>query len=509
MSLESTSTPPESGTSTARTRWPWVALIVVVLVGVAGWATSDQWLPTDDTQVEEPQERTTAEVVRGDLSGEESYDGTLESLQGETIPSPAAGVISYAPAEGSLVLPGEVLFEVDGEPAVVLSGSVPAYRDLTLGEDVRQVTSRGSGTLTWLAPVGTVLEEGDVIAEIDGQPIVLLFGDVPVYRRMFDARTDLEGTDILQLEEALVRLGHDPDLEMDVDGEFTASTADVVEVWQAASGMVEDGAVDLGEVVFLPGPTQVIAEIGEVGSRIADGSPLLRVATGDALTGDDVLQLEEALAALGYLVSPDDVFDASTAEAIKALQEGAGGTPTGFLSAATVLFTELSVRVDDVIAGIGSAVSPNSPVLEVASTELVVRTDLPASDQGVLVEGQSVVVELPNGDEITAVVASVATVATRSQGQEATFEVIIVLDDPALAAGFEDAPVDVEVVTESVENVLTVPITALLALAEGGYAVEVVDGTSTRLVAVDPGFFARGLVEVTGDLTPGDLVVVP
>lgn len=464
---------------------------------------------TPDTLAEEAVALNTAEVVRGDLSRDESYDGTLESLEGEIIPSPASGVISYVSEVGSMVEPGQVLFEVDGEPVIVLSGTVPAYRDLTLGDDDRQVTSRTNGTLTWLAPVGTVLTEGDVVAEIDGEPIVLLYGDSPAYRPLFDARTDLEGTDVLQLEEALARLGFDPDADMDVDGEFTSTTSDIVEDWQESTGMVSDGRVDLGEVVFLPGPAQVTAEMAEVGSRVSDGVPMARVATGDPLVGEDVLQLERALAELGYLEVTDDVFDPVTVEAIMALQEAVGATPTGFLGASWVLFSGLSVQVDDVVSGIGSAVSPNSSVLEVASTELIVRVALPASDQGMLLDGQDVVVELPDGVEIPGSVASVASAATRLPGAEATFEVIIALADPEPALGFKDSPVDVEVVTESVTDVLGVPVTALLALAEGGYAVEVVEDGTTRLVAVEPGFFARGTVEVDGDISEGDLVVVP
>ncbi len=86
----------------------------------------------------------------------------------------------------------------------------------------------------------------------------------------------------------------------------------------------------------------------------------------------------------------------------------------------------------------------------------------------------------------------------------------IVLDDPAAATGLDEAPVDVEVVTDSRTDVMAVPVTSLLALAEGGYAVEVADGDGTRLVAVEPGFYASGLVEITsGDIAPGDRVVVP
>ena len=87
----------------------------------------------------------------------------------------------------------------------------------------------------------------------------------------------------------------------------------------------------------------------------------------------------------------------------------------------------------------------------------------------------------------------------------------MLLDDPSLAGDLDEAPVEVLVVSDSVEGVMAVPVTALLALSEGGYAVEVglADG-STALVAVEPGFFADGLVEVTSEqLQVGALVVIP
>jgi hypothetical protein len=92
-----------------------------------------------------------------------------------------------------------------------------------------------------------------------------------------------------------------------------------------------------------------------------------------------------------------------------------------------------------------------------------------------------------------------------------TFQTLVELDDVSVAAGLDQAPVSVEVVTDSRSGVMAVPVTALLALSEGGYAVEVenADGT-THLVAVDPGLYASNLVEVTSSaLQVGDQVVVP
>jgi hypothetical protein len=51
-------------------------------------------------------------------------------------------------------------------------------------------------------------------------------------------------------------------------------------------------------------------------------------------------------------------------------------------------------------------------------------------------------------------------------------------------------------------------VAALLALREGGYAVQVVNGTTTTLVAVQTGMFADGNVEITGTGLQAGLKVV-
>jgi multidrug efflux pump subunit AcrA (membrane-fusion protein) len=156
-------------------------------------------------------------------------------------------------------------------------------------------------------------------------------------------------------------------------------------------------------------------------------------------------------------------------------------------------------------------VGNGSPVLGITAAEIVVKVDLPADDQDLIAAGDAVTVVLPDNTEVAATVDSVATVATFNQQGDAVFEVVISLDDPAAAAGLDEAPVDVDVVSDSVSNVLAVPVSALVALSEGGYAVEVLqsDGTTT-LKSVEPGFYADGLVEVTEtELAPGMLVVVP
>ena len=85
--------------------------------------------------------------------------------------------------------------------------------------------------------------------------------------------------------------------------------------------------------------------------------------------------------------------------------------------------------------------------------------------------------------------------------------------DPAAAGAWDQAPVQVGITTGSVSNALVVPVTALLAQSNGGYAVEVVGaGQPHRLARVSVGLFddADGLVAVTSSrLSAGQQVVVP
>ena len=86
------------------------------------------------------------------------------------------------------------------------------------------------------------------------------------------------------------------------------------------------------------------------------------------------------------------------------------------------------------------------------------------------------------------------------------------LTDPRAAGTLDQAPVTVNITTGSSQGpVLAVPVTALVAQSPGGYAVEVAGpGNTRRWVPVRPGMFddADGLVQVTGNLTPGQHVVV-
>jgi peptidoglycan hydrolase-like protein with peptidoglycan-binding domain len=485
--------------------WAWAALVAVLAVvtfvgfSILGGSQEEEAVGDDFN---------TAEVTIRDLADESIYEATLGRPVAGQLTAGISGTVTWVPEPGTVVNSGETLFAVDDRPVVLVEGDVPSYRAFQLGEETLIFSAGAIGVLTWLPEVGTILESGDVVARVNDSPVVLVEGAFPMYRTL---REGVEGQDVQQLEQALVSLGFDPDGSVAIDEEFTSATENMVEVWQEFLGVEETGRVSVGEIVFAPVPAQVLSHQAAIGASVNSGTAVVTASGGAPQSGSDVLQLEEALVAIGYDPGRvDGVYDAATAMAVMAWTGDVGHGDHGLLAAGSFLFNPGSLRTVEVFADVGSAVNASSPVISAADLETIVRLDLPAEDQNLLAVGSSVVIVMPDRSETTGTVTFVSRVGTGGgPGSQATFAVEIALDDPSVVEGLDEAPVDVRVVSEAVEDVLALPVSALLALAEGGYAVEVVDSDGTRLVAIDPGFFADGWVEITGNVQPGDIVVVP
>jgi peptidoglycan hydrolase-like protein with peptidoglycan-binding domain len=253
--------------------------------------------------------------------------------------------------------------------------------------------------------------------------------------------------------------------------------------------------------------------------------------------GTDVRQLEENLLLLGYTREGDEIdrhWDDDTTAAVKRWQRDHDQEADGVVELGEVVFLPEAIRVTEATAAAGDRVGGGS-VLTATSNRRVISVDLAADERDLLEVGDSVSVQLPDGTTTEGTVADIGRVAeSQSDGQggsSTTLPVTITLGDATAGADLDAAPVEISVVTESRENVLTVPVGALLALIEGGYAVEVVDvdtdaaggpsadpaassaptvAPATHLVRVEPGLFDDGIVEITADgLEPGDRVVVP
>jgi hypothetical protein len=328
--------------------------------------------------------------------------------------------------------------------------TVQVSGSLSYGGSFTLVNEVAGTAFTVLPAPGAVIRRGQRLYEIDGAPVTLFYGVRPEWRALSEGVTP--GPDVAQLDRNLIALGYGAGLA--VSDYFTAATAYAVQLWQQAAGVAVTGTVPLGQIAFAPGPL-----------RIANVTPAL-----------------------------------------------------------------------------GSQPQPGTAVLTATSPVPAVTAQLPVAQEYLVHAGQHVTVTLPDGVTTTpGVVAAVSPVATASSsdqgntgggpqpgaspgassggggsdsGSQSTIALTVRLVRPGAAGNLDQAPVSVNIVSAQAQDVLAVPVSALEALAGGGYAVEVVHGSgaqaSRQLVPVRTGLYSDTQVQVSGPgLTVGEKVEVP
>ncbi|MEV6304858.1 peptidoglycan-binding domain-containing protein [Actinoplanes sp. NPDC051861] len=286
------------------------------------------------------------------------------------------------------------------------------------------VTSTAAGTVTWLPKVGSRVERGGSLLRVDDQPVVMLYGALPMYRSL-------------------------------------------------SAGLV----------------------------------------------GSDVRQFERNLSALGYRgITVDETFSPETTAAVKRWQKDLEVPETGVVDRSRVIYTRDAVRISRRLVRVGG--SATGDVVEYTGNIRVVTADMNRSEAGWAVKDAKVTLTVPGGSPQAGTVTAVSgeTAPTSGGGDEGKGDdgpgennVTITIGFASQKALGTEAGVTVSVrhVLQRREDVLTVPVNALLALAEGGYGVEVVTG-DVRVVAVEAGLFANGRVEIRGSgIEDGTVVGVP
>jgi peptidoglycan hydrolase-like protein with peptidoglycan-binding domain len=310
---------------------------------------------------------------------------------------------------------------------------------LGYGEAV-PVSAAQTGTLTWIAPVGSTVKRGEPLFKLDQRPVVALYGSLPLYRPL---RAGVKGIDAKQFEENLSKLGS---TGFTVDDTYTAATARAVRRWQADLGLPQTGAVEPGQVVVIPGAVRVAEHTARVGDRIG----------GERGGGASVLSYTGTTKMVTVQLEVADQALAAKRRTVTVTVPGRG-------------------PVKGTIAQVGAVATAPEP------------TGNAPGDQ-----------------------ASSAPAGTRSTAADARIEVTVTIADQKALGSLDAAPVDVDFVSQQRKDVLAVPVAALLALPDGGYGVQVVEGGATRIVAVKTGMFAAGRVEVSGaGIAEGVTVGVP
>jgi peptidoglycan hydrolase-like protein with peptidoglycan-binding domain len=283
-----------------------------------------------------------------------------------------------------------------------------------------------------------------------------------------------------------------------------------------------------GTYTALPTPGQVISR-GQPLYEV-DGHPVLlcygsrpawRTLAPGVPDGPDVAQLKENLVALGYpRLTIDNHFDTATYQAVRRWQAHLGTPVTGAVGPADLVYATGPIRVAAVQAAPGDQVRPGA-LIQATGTAQIVDLAVPVAQEYLARVGDQVSVILPDGTTtvagtITAVSATAVATPPSQNGPNgnpntpATATATVELANPAGVGAYDQAPVTVNVTDQSVRGVLAVPINALVALAEGGYGVWLLDHGARRLVGVHTGLFANTLVQVNGTgITAGMTVEVP
>ena len=280
-----------------------------------------------------------------------------------------------------------------------------------------------------------------------------------------------------------------------------------------------------------------LKEGSSAGVLMFGDSPAWREFQNGMTPGEDIRQLEENLVALGHgsfeSLIVDQNFDTETADAIRQMQVDLGLTATGEIAFRDVIFLPGTSVVESSSSypSLGATITPSSTLVSLFSIERVetqivqdgniwttaeslqrVITTIEVADQRLIDVGSEVRIELPDESIVTGAVIEIGSIAVVPQGgqNDPYLEVTVAIDGDVNLYEWTGAPVTASITKNLAEGVLSVPVTSLLALLGGGYALEVIEPTSTRLVPVDAGVYADGWVEVTGlGLEAGIEVVTP
>ncbi len=135
------------------------------------------------------------------------------------------------------------------------------------------VVNQAQGTVTSLPAVGEVISQGQVLYEVNGVPVVLLYGSIPGYRALSEGIT---GADVKELNADLVALGYVATTELSpTSDDFTYWTQAGVEKLQKAVGVTQNGTLALGQAVFEPTAVRVTSVSATLGAAAQAGQSLL------------------------------------------------------------------------------------------------------------------------------------------------------------------------------------------------------------------------------------------
>ncbi len=385
--------------------------------------------------------------------------GLVGFVVGKSIESPADAAARAKPPTASLIGAPVEFRQISAN--LIVRGTIGAIGATDVTLPATQIGK--SDSIVVKAPErGADVAEGDVLIVVGDRPVIVLQGDLPMYR---DLVPGTQGEDVLLLENALARLELEPG---DVDGKYDSSTEAAVKRMYENRGFTAIGP-----------SAEEQAKINELQTQASTA----RAAGNAADTAKAETELDNLIARTGPSVPANEI----------------------------VFTSILPAKVESINVKRGSRL--DGPVATLASSEAIIQGSIARADRELVTEGATAKVEITDsGVTISGTVSSIAAqTGTDGAGQN---RYAITIDSPEIPSDSLGLGVRITIPVKSTDgDVLAVPAAALSIDADGDPSVDVIDegGTRSRSVKVQTGLQARGVVEVTpidGTLKEGDFVVV-
>ena len=457
-----------------------------------------------------------ATIQRRDIISTDTESGTLGYANPRTVYNRTSGTITWLPTVGQLIAPGQTLYRVDNNPVVLFNGSVPAYRDLSEGvsdgPDVQELKrnlvafgfDRGhqitinqtfdSATTTAVEAWQAALGESQTGTVTLGQVVFL-----PGSQRITAVQAVLGSTGG-SAGSAGSGSGSGSSASGSSGSGSSGSGSSGSGSSSGSSSAATTSVAPQPQFVSLTTTTPETSTTAETPTAPAPNPP--QRGSGGGSSSAQLLALIALLKA--------EIAELRSGRSSSAPSGGGGGggsTVTGRSASGGGIS---SAGGGAGAAGASGGAANAQPILQTTSTQEVVTVNLDATKQREAVVGEPVSVELPDGSVTDGRITQVSPVAQTSSGSSsggagggasstpsATIPVTIGLTGRRHVTGLDQAAVSVNFEQQTARNALSVPVSALLATAGGGYAVQEV-AAPHRLLPVSPGLFGAGYVQISG-----------
>ena len=250
------------------------SILVLIVVLAGGWlfVRDTQWwadLTESETATEIPTDLTevfnTAIVERADVSDEAELGGELRYQDAIDFVHRIDPVISFVTTTTG-----------NGRQAQTVTTTIE---------------TPGQRTVTGLPTPGSVIDPGDVLYETDSTPVFTVLGDVAAWRTL-DSTTS--GPDVEQLQTYLSNGGWAPD-GFETAGVWSTALTTAVETWQADTGQDITGTVPLGDIWFVAGPIRITRVQATEGVVVEDAAAVFSYTSSNRAIEASVAEIPEGL----------------------------------------------------------------------------------------------------------------------------------------------------------------------------------------------------------------------